>query len=170
MAATGGAQAVSLHLRPDHSLNLATCCGDRYLQGAEPEPEPEAEGIEVRWKVKASSGDHASSVVDSILSCGGPGSTTADGSFDYSRCADDPTFRQCHSKACMGADWGQSHAEGKGRRRQLGPQLLDLFVSLLEAAEALLAQQDAAIAAKDKQLKAKDEKLEQQAEQLQHCA
>ena len=71
----------------------------------------------MRWKGKASSGDHASSVADSILSCGGPGSTTADGHFDYSRCADDRTFRQCHSKACMGADWGQAHAEGKGRRR-----------------------------------------------------
>ena len=134
------------------------------------QPEPEAEGIEVRWKVKASSGDHASSVADSILSCGGPGSTTADGHFDYSRCADDPTFRQCHSKACMGADWGQAHAEGKGRRRlEQADEENEELRAKLAAAEALLAQQGAAIATKDEQLKAKDEQLEQQAEQLQHC-
>ena len=145
----------------------------RQLQGAEPEPEPEAAGIAVQYSVKASSSDHAGAVRDSILqrNCGGPGSDTADGFFDYSRCADDPTFRQCHSKACMGADWGQAHADGKGRRRleQADEENKELRAKLA-AAEALLAQSDAAIAAKDKQLKAKDEKLEQQAEQLQHCA
>ena len=115
-------------------------------------------------KVKAPSGDHASSVADSILSCGGPGSDLNDGHFDYSRCADDPTFRQCHSKACMGADWGQAHAEGKGRRRlEQADEENEELRAKLAAAEALLAQQGAAIAAKD-------EKLEQQAEQLQHCA
>ena len=95
-------------------------------------------------------------MAESILSCGGPGSTTADGHFDYNRCADDPTFRQCHSKACMGADWGQAHAEGKGRRLEQADEEIEELRAKLAAAEALLAQQA-------EQLKAKDE-------QLQHCA
>ena len=112
-------------------------------------------GIEVRWKVKASSGDPASSVADSILSCGGPGSDLNDGSFDYGRCADDPTFRQCHSKACMGADWGQSHAEGKGRRR-------------LEQADEEIEELRAKLAAAESLLAAKDEQLAMQAQQIKH--
>ena len=111
----------------------------RRLQGAEPEPEPESAGIEVRWKVKASSGDHASSVADSFLRCGGPGSDLNDGSVDYGRCADDPTFRQCHSEACMGADWGQAHAEGKGRRLEQADEENEELRAKLAAAESFSA-------------------------------
>eukprot|EP01045_Picozoa_sp_COSAG04_P020761 COSAG04_NODE_2162_length_4649_cov_8.389231_3_plen_132_part_00 len=129
-------------------------------------------GIEVRWTVKAPSGDHAHSVAEDFRArnCGGPGSDLNDGHFDYSRCADDPTFRQCHSKACMGADWGQAHADGKGRRLEQADEENEELRAKLAAAEALLAQKDASIATKDAVIAAKDELLAKKDEQLEHCA
>ena len=156
VAAIAGAPAVCTPcLLLPVGLNRSARCGDRHLQGAEPEPEPEAAGIEVRWKVKASSGEHASSVADSILSCGGPSSTTADGHFDYSRCADDPTFRQCHREACM----GYTANGGKGRRLEQADEENQELRAKLAAAEALLA-------VKDEQLAQKDAVIAAQAEQL----
>eukprot|EP01045_Picozoa_sp_COSAG04_P018375 COSAG04_NODE_1696_length_5900_cov_86.704706_8_plen_424_part_01 len=82
----------------------------RRTQGEEPEPEP-AQGevvLQITREV-------------SRVQCGGPGSTTADGHFDYSRCSE-RGFQQCHQAACMGANWDHSHpgddSGGKHRRAQ----------------------------------------------------
>ena len=63
----------------------------RRAQGAEPEPEPEP-GL---------GGENVKIVKRSVVYCGGPGSTTNDGTFDYSQCAD-RAFATCHADACAG--------------------------------------------------------------------
>lgn len=62
----------------------------RKLQGAEPEPEPDP-----------ALGEFVQQIRREVVRCGGPGGTTSDGSFDYSRCAVH-TFAQCHVEACAG--------------------------------------------------------------------
>ena len=62
----------------------------RKLQGAEPEPEPDP-----------ALGEFVQQIKREVVKCGGPGGTTSDGSFDYSRCAVH-TFAQCHVEACAG--------------------------------------------------------------------
>eukprot|EP01045_Picozoa_sp_COSAG04_P010895 COSAG04_NODE_683_length_11182_cov_15.270775_10_plen_412_part_00 len=85
----------------------------RQMQGAEPEPEP-AQGqyvIQIKRDV----------VPVRTQRCGGPGSTTADGHFDMSRCGD-PAWERCHREACVG--YNGDHSGGKGgnghRRAQTG--------------------------------------------------
>ena len=70
----------------------------RGLQGAEPEPEPEI-------------GENVKIIKPTVVRCGGPGGTTADGNFDYSKCTD-RAFASCHAEACEG------HRGGKHRRAQ----------------------------------------------------
>lgn len=79
--------------------------GHRRMQGSEPEPEPEVDGIRVSVKTQASSGEHANIIADRLISrypdCGGPGATTADGTFDYTQCHDH-SFAVCHLDTCEG--------------------------------------------------------------------
>eukprot|EP01043_Picozoa_sp_COSAG02_P060240 COSAG02_NODE_7829_length_2831_cov_1.499268_4_plen_338_part_01 len=62
----------------------------RRAQGAEPEPEPDV-----------AIGDNVKIIKPAVVRCGGPGGTTSDGHFDYSRC-DDRAFARCHAAACNG--------------------------------------------------------------------
>ena len=74
----------------------------RGLQGAEPEPEPEI-------------GENVKIIKPQVVRCGGPGTTTSNGHFDYARCASDPAFAKCHAEACAGhrrAQAGNGHGEG----------------------------------------------------------
>ena len=76
----------------------------RRAQGAEPEPEPEPE---------PTVGENVKIIKPTVVRCGGPGGTTADGSFDYSRCSD-RVFAVCHKQACDGhrrAQAGDGHGE-----------------------------------------------------------
>ena len=183
MAATAGAQATCTAGLPPRWYRILLRAGTRYMQGAEPEPEPEAAGIEVRWKIQAPSSDHANSVRDSILqsNCNGPGSTTADGRFDYDSCTD-RNFQLCHQEACRGHGAGAvppppppsfvsavptpapciEHTGGKGRRLEQADEENQQLRAKLAAAEARVAQQA-------QQLKAKDEQLAKKDELLQHC-
>ena len=70
----------------------------RRMQGAEPEPEPES-----------AVGENVKIIKPQVVHCGGPGGTTVDGSFDYSRCTD-RAFSSCHAEACVG------HGGGLGQR------------------------------------------------------
>ncbi len=58
----------------------------------------------------------------------------------------------------MGADWGQAHAEGKGRRRleQADEENQELR-AMLAAAEALLAAKDEELAQKDAVIAAQEQ-------------
>ncbi len=74
----------------------------RRAQGAEPEPEPEK-----------TIGENVKIIKPIVVRCGGPGGTTADGSFDYSRCSD-RVFAVCHKHACDGhrrAQAGDGYSE-----------------------------------------------------------
>ena len=83
-------------MRPRHVQDKLG--GVRKLQGGEPEPEPEP-----------ALGEFVQQIKREVVRCGGPGATTVDGSFDYSRCAV-RTFSQCNAEACAG------HT-GSGHRR-----------------------------------------------------
>ena len=83
----------------------------RRAQGAEPEPEPEP-GL---------GGENVKIVKRSVVYCGGPGSTTNDGTFDYSQCAD-RAFASCHADACA----GHTSGGGKHRRAQAGGTCVDV--------------------------------------------
>jgi hypothetical protein len=84
----------------------------RRAQGAEPEPEPEP----------AFGGENVKIIKQSVVRCGGPGSTTvgAVGTFDYSQCVD-RAFASCHADACAGHSGGAGH-----RRAQAGATCVDL--------------------------------------------
>ena len=76
----------------------------RRTQGAEPEPEPEP-----------AIGENVKLVTREVVYCT-PGSTTSDGHFDDSQCAD-RAFATCHAVACAGHTGG-----GKHRRTQVGSE------------------------------------------------
>eukprot|EP01043_Picozoa_sp_COSAG02_P010643 COSAG02_NODE_378_length_23535_cov_35.310164_14_plen_865_part_00 len=72
----------------------------RGLQGAEPEPEPEI-------------GENVKIIKPAVVRCGGPGTKTSNGHFDYARCASDPAFATCHAEACAGHRRAQA-GDGSG--------------------------------------------------------
>ena len=144
-----------------------------------------ATAVEVRWTIKAPSGDHANSVAAAIRERNGCGSGCEDGHFRKDRCDNDHIFEECHREACLTngdpdnlPEWDrctapgppplpnlvstapicatQPSSSGKGRRLEQADEEIEELRAKLAAAEALLAK--------------KDEQLQQQAEQLQHCA
>jgi hypothetical protein len=81
---------VSAHIEDLCSSHHTENPARRKLQGAEPEPEPDS-----------AMGEFVQQIKREVVKCGGPGGTTSDGSFDYSRCAVH-MFAQCHVEACAG--------------------------------------------------------------------
>ena len=150
----------------------------RQVQGAEPEPEPESDvaGIRVYINTQASSGKHRDKVAGAIAArypdCGGPGSTTSEGAFDYTECRD-RAFAVCHDTACDGHEGNRARPQpsfvsgatpapapvggGKGRR------LLSFEED--DAAEDLVAEN------RDlkQQLAQKDALLQQALAELERC-